>query len=223
MSSRVPATMAGSRFSMGRTIQSRRVPPSLPRAVLAFVVATAMPLSGAQPADVAAIQAREARNADARTIAALERFKRALAARAGGEARIAILEISESEGEALVLKAAGAAPEHLILQGDTWIGTDGRRLRPWAPPALADAHAFALSSVTAAGIRAWLDAWRRTPGHATDFIVEYAFGYDPALARVVVRATVGSMTTGRLTEQAFDPLTGARLDAPSPKRRPRDG
>ena len=37
-------------------------------------------------------------------------------------------------------------------------------------------------------------------------------------ARVVARARVGSMTTGRLTEQAFDPASDANLDVPAPKR-----
>ena len=181
------------------------------------LVALAPAPAFAQAADIAAIQAREARNADARTIAALERFRQALATRAGADAKLAMLEITESEGEALVVKA-GVAPEHLIFQGDKWIGTDGRRLRPWAPAAVAADHAFALSSVTPAGIRAWLAAWRKTPGQATDFVVEYAFGYDPALARLVVKATVGSMTTGRLSEQAFDPASGANLDVPAPRR-----
>jgi hypothetical protein len=205
---------------MGRTIQSPRVRSPLPRAALAIVVATAALAPAparAQPADVAAIQAREARNADARTIAALERFRQALAERFGGDAKLAMLEITESEGEALVVKPGGAL-EHAILQGGTWIGTDGRRLRPWVPPAVAAAQAFPLSSVAPAGLRAWLDAWRRTPGHATDFVVEYAFGYDASLARVVVKATVGSMATGRLSEQVFDPGSGAKLDAPAPKR-----
>jgi len=114
-----------------------------------------------------------------------------------------MLEISESEGEALVVRAGGA-PEHVIWQGERWIGTDGRQLKPWASPPIAATHAFALSSVKAEPIRAWIDTWRKMPGQATDFVTGYAFGYDPARSRIAVRATVGSMTTGRLSEQAFD-------------------
>ncbi|HEY8243724.1 MAG TPA: hypothetical protein VII68_09705 [Casimicrobiaceae bacterium] len=159
--------------------------------------------AGAQPADVAAIQAREARNADARTLAALERFRGALVKRFGGDPALTMLEISETEGEALVVRAGGS-PEHVIWQGERWIGTEGRQLKPWASPAIAATHAFPLSSVNAEPIRAWLDAWRRVPGQATDFVTGYAIGYDPARSRIAVRATVGSMTTGRLSQQTFD-------------------
>jgi hypothetical protein len=74
--------------------------------VLALIAALAAPTAAAQPADVAAIQAREARNADARTLAALERFRAALVKRFGGDPGLTMLKISESEGEALVVRAA---------------------------------------------------------------------------------------------------------------------
>ena len=162
-------------------------------ASLCLLVALASGHAVAQPADVAAIQAREARNADARTLAALERFRAALVARF----------ISETEGEALVVRASGST-EHVIRQGERWIGIDGRQLKPWASPAIAATHAFALSSVSAEPIRAWLDAWRKVPGQATDFVTGYAIGYEPARSRIAIRATVGSMTTGRLSQQTFD-------------------
>lgn len=183
--------------------------------------------AAAQPADVAAIQAREARNADQRTLAALERFRQALVARFGGDPMLAMIEWGESEGAALVRKSPAAPPEFVIWRGEGWIGTEHRKLVPWAKPDVAAANAFPLSSVRPAPIRAWQDAWRRSPGQATDFFMKYAAGYDPAAGRVVVRATVGSMTTGRMTEQSFDPASGAPValaDAaapPAPKPAPR--
>jgi hypothetical protein len=171
--------------------------------VKAFVAALALVpwLATAQPADVAAIQAREARHADARTLAALERFRAALVERYG-DPKLTMLTFGESEGEALVLRPGGAT-EHVIRQGDRWISTDGRKLAPWTGAGVAAANAFALSSVRAEPIRAWLETWRKAPGQATDFVTGYAIGYEPAQARIVVRATVGSMTTGRLSRQTF--------------------
>ena len=63
----------------------------------------------------------------------------------------------------------------------------------------------------AAPIRAWVDAWRKAPGQATDFVSDYAMGYDPAAGRVVVRTTVGSMTSGKLSQPAFDPGNGSAV------------
>ena len=191
---------------------------SLPRLVALAFMALVPLRADAQAADIAAIQAREARNADARTLAALERFRQALAGKFGADPALVMLDLSENEGEALVLRGAGAAPEHVIWQNERWIGTEARRLEPWAPAAVAAANAFMLSSVRAAPIRAWLDAWRKSPAQATDFVTHYTVGYDPALARVVIRARIGSMTTGRLSLQSFDPVSGAKLDAPTPKR-----
>ena len=183
--------------------------------------ALAMPdVAAAQAADVAAIQAREARSADTRTLAALERFRQALVARYPGDPRLTMLEFGESEGTALVLASPAASPEFVIWRGDRWIGTENRKLEPWAKADVAAANAFPLSSVRASSFRAWQDAWRRAPGQATDFFMKYAMGYDPAAGRVVVRASVGSMTTGRMTEQRFDPAGGAPVAvaaaAPSP-------
>ena len=172
--------------------------------VLVPVVATA------QPAEVAAIQAREARNADARTLAELGRFRSALVQRFGGYVRLTMLGFREGEGEALVLRPGGKV-EHVIRQGEAWISTANRKLVPWASPGVAASNAFALSSVRAEPIEAWQDAWRKRPGRATDFVTHYALGYDPNVARVVVRARVGSMATGRLAEHAFDAASGAPL------------
>jgi hypothetical protein len=171
--------------------------------VFALFVAFFAPCAYAQPADVAAIQAREARNADARTLAALERFRAALVERYGRDPKITMLVIGETEGEALVVRADGTS-EHAIRQGERWIGTEGRALKPWVSPAIAATHAFTLSSMKAETIRSWLDGWRNVPGQATDFVTGYAIGYDPARASVSIRASVGSMTTGRLSRQTFD-------------------
>ncbi|MEO8487385.1 MAG: hypothetical protein ABI585_13720 [Betaproteobacteria bacterium] len=186
--------------------------------VVLGALAALAPRADAQPADIAAIQAREARNADQRTLAALERFGAALIARYGGDPTLTMLGVSETEGEALAQRSPGAAPEHVIRQGERWIGTEGRQLRPWADAPVAAMHAFPLSSMRTAGIRAWLDAWRKLPGRATDFVTRYEAGYDPADGRVVVRAHVGSMTTGRLSLHAFDPATGAPIAREPPRR-----
>src|SRR4029453_5868686 len=115
-------------------------------------------------------------NADRRTLAALEHFRRALVARYGGDPMLLMLAISETEGGALVARPAPAAPELALLQGDHWIPTGGRELRPWSGKA--EARAFALSSLRTAPIQAWLDRWRAQPGHATDFVADYTVGHD---------------------------------------------
>ena len=164
----------------------------------------------AQSANVAAIQASEVRKADVRTLAALEAFRTALIARFGADPTLTMLRWSESEGSALV-QTSGGATEYVIRQGDAWVSTANRKLVPWAPPAVATANAFRLSSVKSAPIRAWLDAWRKAPGQATDFITDYEAGYEPSAARLVVRARVGSMTTFGLAQHAFDPSTGGAV------------
>jgi hypothetical protein len=199
-------------------------PLPLAAAILALAIAA---FAAAQTPDAAAIQAREARNADTRTLAALERFRQALAGRYPGDPRLTMLEFGESEATALVLTSPASPPEFVIWGGDRWIGTENRKLEPWARPDVAAANAFPLSSVRAPPFRAWQDAWRRVPGQATDFFMKYAMGYDPAAGRVVVRATVGSMTTGRIAEQRFDPSSGAPVTVaaaappPAPKSAPR--
>lgn len=175
----------------------------------------------AQGANVAAIQASEARKADARTLAALEAFRHALIARFGADPTLTMLRWSESEGSALV-QTSGGATEYVIRQGDAWVSTANRKLVPWAPPAVATANAFRLSSVKSAPIRAWLDAWRKAPGQATDFITDYEAGYEPSAARLVVRARVGSMTTFGLAQHAFDPSTGSSVTiAAAPRQVPK--
>ena len=191
---------------------------SAPLAVLAAVAAWGIARADAQGADVVAIQAREARNADQRTIAALERFRAALVARFGADPALTMLDVSENEGEALVLRAGTGAPEHVIWQGERWIGTENRQLRAWAAERVAAANAFPLSSVRAAAMRAWLASWRKVPAQATDFVAGYQVGFDPAAGRVVVRTRVGSLSTGRLSQQTFDPATGAPLAPPVAKR-----
>jgi hypothetical protein len=203
-------------------------PAALAMAAAILSCAAAMPrVADAQPADVAAIQAREARNADARTLAALEHFREALVDRYRGDPRLTMREFGESEATALVLKSPAAAPEFVIWRGGSWIGTENRKLEPWATSDLAAANAFPLSSVRASSFRAWQDAWRKAPGQATDFFMKYSMGYDPAAGRVVVRASVGSMTIGRIAEQRFDPSSGAPVAVaaaappPAPKATPR--
>lgn len=201
-----------------RDVSPPRSPRPSWRAVAILALALAPAPAAAQTADVAAIQAREARNADARTLAALERFRDALVARFGADPLLTMIEWSETEGAALVLRAGVSTPEFVIRQGDAWKSTENRQLRPWASPALAAAHAFPLSSVRAPPIRAWIDAWRKAPGHATDFVTQYAMGHDPAAGRVVIRAVVGSMATGKLGQQAFDPATGQPVAASATAR-----
>ena len=190
-----------------------------PLRLAAFALGALAPLAAeAQGADVVAIQAREARNADNRTLAALERFRAALVARYGADPRLTMLTISEVEGAALVQRSTIALPEFVILRGDRWMSTEARQLKPWASPADAAANAFPLSAVRGDAIRAWLDLWRKMPGQTTDFVGEYGVGYEPALSRLVVRATVASMTTGKFTQHAFDAGTGAPLPS-APSRR----
>lgn len=191
---------------------------SLALAALAFVALVDAGLSPAQGGGVAEIQAREARNADARTLAAFERFRQALIAKIGGDPMLAMLEFGESEAAALVVRPGGAR-ELLIRQGDRWIGTENRKLEPWASAAVATANAFALSSVRATPIRAWIDRWRTVPGQATDFIMKFEMGYDPAVAKVVIKARVGSLTTGKISVVPFDPASGQPVTvaaAPAP-------
>lgn len=192
---------------------SARLPARLVAAIAAALVPLAAVPARAQTADVAAIQAREARNADERTLAALERFRRALVERYGGDPRLAMLEFGESEAAALVLASPGAAPAFVIWRGDRFVGTEHRRLVPWASPDVAAANAFALSSVRGDALRAWQRAWRSTPSRAGDYVSGYAVGYDPDAGRPVVRARVGSLATGRLSVHAFDPATGAPVAA----------
>ena len=183
-------------------------------------------LAVAQSPSVAEIQAREARNADARILAAFERFRQALAARFGGDPMIAMVEFGESEAAAQVVRPDGAR-EFVIRQGERWMGTENRKLEPWAGWTAAAAHAFRLSSIKSAAIRTWLDGWRSVPGQATDFVMKIEFGYDPAVAKVVGKARVGSMTTGRIAYVAFDPSGGqpvtvaAAPPPPAPKAAPR--
>lgn len=179
-------------------------------ACLLAAVTLAPSAAHAQTPGVAAIQASEARNADTRTLAALESFRAALIARFGADPSLAMLRWSETEGSALVVKPGGGL-EFVIRQGDAWKSTDARKPDLRAPPSVAEAHAFKLSSVKAAPIRAWVDAWRNAPGQATDFVSDYAMSYDPAAGRVVVRAVVGSMTSGKLSQPAFDPGNGSAV------------
>jgi hypothetical protein len=205
---------------------TRRSPALAALALVALVALVAADPAPAQGGDVAQIQAREARNADARTLAALERFRQALIAKVGGDPMLAMLEFGESEAAALIVRPGGAR-ELLIRQGDRWIGTENRKLEPWAGAAVATANAFALSSVRATSFQAWIDRWRTIPGQATDFIMKFEMGYDPAVAKVVIKARVGSLTTGKIAAIAFDPASGqpvtiaAAATPPAPKAPPR--
>ena len=184
--------------------------------ILILLALTAVAVD-AQPADVTAIQRREASNADARTLAVLERFSKALVDRYGGDPRLTMLAFRESEGQALVLRVEGA-PEHVIWQNGRFTGTENRQLRPWASATLAATNAFSLSSVRAAPFRTWQGAWRAVPAQSTDFVTHYEVGYDPAVGRVVVRAQVGSMSKPTLSIHAFDPATGSPVATPAAKR-----
>lgn len=184
--------------------------PTVPRIAACLVAALVSSVAIAQSADVAAIQASEARKADARTLAALERYRAALVARFGPDPSLALLRWSESEGSAVVVKPGGAT-EFVIRQGDEWKSTANRKPELWTPPAVAAANAFKLSSVKPAAVRAWIDAWRKQPGQATDFVTDYAMAYDPAAGKVVVRTLIGSMTTGKLAQQQFDATSGGAI------------
>ncbi|CAG0961453.1 hypothetical protein BURK2_00759 [Burkholderiales bacterium] len=176
----------------------------------------------AQGSSVAEIQAREARNADARTLAALERFRKALIARYGADPKLTMLEFGESEAAALVMQSGGAS-EFVIWQENRWSSTANRKLEPWASPSVAAANGFALSVVKPSSIRGWLDAWRGVSGQASDFVMKYEFGFDPAAVKVVGKARVGSLATGRMAYVAFDAASGQELTiakaaaAPTPK------
>lgn len=188
-----------------------------------LIAACGAPLALAQGGSVAEIQAREARNADTRTLAALERFRKALIARFGVDPKLTMLEFGESEAAALVMQPGGAS-EFVIWQADRWSSTANRKLEPWASPSVAATNSFALSVVKASSIRAWLDAWRRVSGQASDFVMKYEIGFDPTAAKVVGKVRVGSLTTGRMAYVAFDPASGQALTlakaVPAPALRP---
>ena len=124
----------------------------------------------ATPKSVTDIQASEALHTDERLVAYLTRFKAALAAREGGDPTVLMFKASEVEGEALVVKAPGAPPEHVIWQEGKWIPNAGRQLRPWAAADVAAANAFRVSQVREATVREAMRAYRRAPGKATDFL-----------------------------------------------------
>ena len=192
---------------------------------VAFVLtgggALAQPAKAPSPAEIRRIQETEARRADERTLAYLTTFKAALVARFGADPKLLMLVVSEVEGTALVVTGAGA-PEFVIWQQGKWLGTDGRQLKPWAPAAVATANAFPLSKVRDSALRGAMQAWRRAPEHATDFLGDISVGYDPRARMVVARHMTGSMSTGGLGQFVYDPESGRRIEIVGPVRKTDD-
>ena len=182
--------------------------------VAAWLVALALvvPQALAQAPDVKAIQAREALRAEDRLLAYYDRFRTALAAKAGSDPLLSALVVTENEAQVLVHAAPGAPGEHLIWQEGKWISTDGRQLRPWAPGAPASAAQFRLSAVPDKLVRDRLKAYRAQPGHASDFVSSVRAGYfGKPFDRLIVEVEAASMTAGLRSAQ-FDLANGASLD-----------
>lgn len=193
-------------------------------AVVAFVaVAPAVPVA-AQAPDVSAIQAQEARRTDERTLAALERFRAALIARAGPDPLLSMLVFDEQEGQALVHAAASGPAEHVIWQRDRWIATEGRQLKPWAPQADPARARFHLSAVTEAFVRSRLRAHRAQAGQAADHLGPVRVGYfGPPIDRLLLEVQVASMTRFGLSAVQFDLASGASVDVAGAAQRARAG
>jgi hypothetical protein len=123
--------------------------PTHPRAVAPLPLAAAIvalaiaAFAAAQTPDVATIQAREARNADTRTLAAFDRFRQALAVRYPGDPRLTMLEFGESEATALVLTSP-ASPRVRDLARRPLDRHREPEAEPWARPDVAAANAFPL-------------------------------------------------------------------------------
>ena len=167
----------------------------------------------AQVQDHRAVQAREAQNADNRTLAYLAGFRAALIAKFGADPWLSKLVWNENEVSALVNAMPTAAAEHVIWQEGKWISTDGRQLKPWvtnADPAIA---LFRLSTVTDKFIRERIRAHRAVPARAADFLMSSTVGYfGKPFDRIVFEMQVGSMTGFGISAVAFDLASGAPLD-----------
>jgi hypothetical protein len=178
-------------------------------------------LPSAQAQDVRAIQAREARHADERTLAYLERFRSALIARAGADPLLSTLVVDEQEGQALVHASRDAPAEHVIYQQGAWISTDGRQLRPWASAADPAVARFPLSAVKTAFVRDRMNAHRTEPKRATDFLGPLRVGYvGRPVDLLLLEMQVASMTTLGFTAVRFDLATGALVDVAAALRKP---
>lgn len=178
-------------------------------------------LSHAHAQDVRAIQAREARKADERTLAYFEKFRAALTAKAGADPLLSMLVFDEQEAQALVHASRDAPAEHVIYQQGRWIGTDGRQLRPWAPGADAAVARFPLSAVKPTFVQARMNEHRTDPQKATDFLGPVRVGYfGTPVNRLLLEIQVGSMTTFGLSAAQFDLATGAAVDVAAAMRKP---
>jgi len=179
----------------------------------------AMPLAQAQ--DVRAIQAREAQRTDERTLAYFEKFRAALAAKAGADPLLSMLVFDEQEAQALVHASRDAPAEHVIYQQGAWIATDGRQLRPWSPQADPAVARFPLSSVKTSFVRDRMNAHRADPKRATDFLGPVRAGYFGApVNKLLLEIQVGSMTTFGLSAIQFDLATGVPVDVAAILRKP---
>lgn len=196
---------------------------------------TSLPLAGAfallvvasQAAaqDTRVIQVREAQRTDERTFAYFAQFRAALAARFGADPLLSKLVFSEQEGQALVHRTPDAPAEHVIYQTGTWIPTDGRQLKAWAPGADPAVALFRLSAVSEARLREKFREYRAQPAKAADHLGEVTVGYfGTPFNRLMAEVTVGSMTTFGMSVWAFDLKYGqpaaAAVVAPPPARRP---
>jgi hypothetical protein len=200
------------------------------RAVIAAALAlctgsAAIPASAqATSKGTTAILAEEALHSDERMVAYLTRFKAALAAREGGDPTVLILKASEVEGSALVVKAPGAPPEHVIWQEGKWIPNTYRELRPWAPANIAAAHPFRVSEVREATVREAMRAYRRAPGKATDYLSDLEVGYDPDAGALIARLMTSNLSSYAIGSYTFDLASGKSVvivRAAPPKPPPR--
>lgn len=163
--------------------------------------------------DTRAIQVREAQRTDERTFAYFGQFRAALAARFGADPLLSKLVFSEQEGQALVHRTPDAPAEHVIYQTGTWISTDGRQLKAWAPGADPAVARFRLSAVSEAMLREKFRAYRAQSAKAADHLGEVTVGYfGTPFNRLMAEVTVGSMTTFGMSVWAFDLKGGQPQD-----------
>ncbi|MDH4180987.1 MAG: hypothetical protein OEV46_03180 [Betaproteobacteria bacterium] len=182
------------------------------------LAAIAWPFAQAQ--DVRAIQAREARRTDERTLAYFEKFRAALTAKAGADPLLSMLVFDEQEAQALVHASRDAGAEHVIYRQGAWIGTDGRQLRPWAPEAGAAVARFPLSAVQPSFVRERMNAHRADPQKATDFLGPVRVGYFGApVNKLLLEIQVGSMSALGLSAVQFDLATGLKVDVAAALRK----
>ncbi len=167
----------------------------------------------ARPQDTRALEVREARRTDERTLSYFAQFRAALTDRFGADPLLSMLVFDEQEGQALVHKSAGAPAEHVIFQAAKWISADGRELKPWAPGADPSLARFPLSAVGEALVRDKFRAYRAQPARAADHLGPVQVGYfGNPFDRLVAQVQVVRMAPFALTAIAFDLETGQALD-----------